>query len=431
MSKEIRQELLDVFDEAPKIDFHTHLRAVRPAARHVEDLVYYHMLLIEFASVGMDTSRFHPERGNMWGEGVLDVDEAVEHYARVRNSSIARAFRAIASDMFEVEGPDVDAAFLTRLSEAIKARQSDPTWTDSVFDHMGIELAMAPAHYHTAEKYQEARGDMYPRIRFTLEHGGFRASDQTQVMIDKIEEYYGIRIRNVDSARAVVTRGFDLAEVAGAGTYVNWVWTGSLLAKEDPAAVETALKRSADGGNWTPEDGAALTTMDFKMKLDAARERGKTVQICTASMYLPGFEYPVPYTPDDYLPVLTGWLSRYPEVTFDILNSDYAIEPVLVALARTQPNINLSGIWWHAMSEGWIAEMFYRRILAVPIHKLGAFFSDAYCAEWIYGKMTIVRHGMVMAFSRAVEEGLFSQEEAVQFIRQMLYDNPKRIYRLG
>jgi glucuronate isomerase len=237
-------------------------------------------------------------------------------------------------------------------------------------------------------------------------------------------------LKDADALRAYLWQQCENARTLGARAHVKWIGTGLVDAALDTEKVRQALRRGEAGERWTPDDVRALGALELAVRLDHAREHGLPFQLCSASAYVGGLGYTAPLTPPTHLETLSAWIARYPEVTFDILNCDYAAEPFFTSVARTQRNVCLSGIWWHAMSEGWIADIMYRRLLAVPIHKLGAFFSDAYCAEWVYGKYVIVRHGLVAAFARAVQGGLFSLDDARAFMRQMLYDTPQRVYGL-
>jgi hypothetical protein len=57
-----------------------------------------------------------------------------------------------------------------------------------------------------------------------------------------------------------------------------------------------------------------------------------------------------------------------------------------------------------------------------------AFFSDAYHAEWCYPKLKLVKRILAEAVLERVKEGIYTQEVALSLARQVLYENPKRIY---
>jgi glucuronate isomerase len=75
-----------------------------------------------------------------------------------------------------------------------------------------------------------------------------------------------------------------------------------------------------------------------------------------------------------------------------------------------------------------MTEFFRDRLEMLPMNKWNAFFSDAYCAEWVYGKSTLTRNRLALALSELVEEALVTEETAAEMARMVLYDNPRRLY---
>ncbi|MCJ7750533.1 MAG: hypothetical protein MUQ65_05510, partial [Armatimonadetes bacterium] len=106
----------------------------------------------------------------------------------------------------------------------------------------------------------------------------------------------------------------------------------------------------------------------------------------------------------------------------DLYTQDLAI------LAKHVPNISVGGYWWHTLYPSYIRKSLETRLDIVPASKIVAFFSDAYHAEWCYPKIKLVKRIFGDVLLDRVAQGLLTTEIALSLIRQVFYENPKRIY---
>lgn len=67
----------------------------------------------------------------------------------------------------------------------------------------------------------------------------------------------------------------------------------------------------------------------------------------------------------------------------------------------------------------------------LPINKQIGFFSDAYCIEWAYAKSRMVRQIMAGVLARKVEQGIWSEADALGFAAAMLLDTPRTLLGLA
>jgi hypothetical protein len=66
----------------------------------------------------------------------------------------------------------------------------------------------------------------------------------------------------------------------------------------------------------------------------------------------------------------------------------------------------------------------------VPVNKISAFGGDYLFVDGVFGHQQLAREDVVKALALKVEEGLFDVDRAREIARMILYDNPKRIFRL-
>ena len=99
----------------------------------------------------------------------------------------------------------------------------------------------------------------------------------------------------------------------------------------------------------------------------------------------------------------------------------------LCTLARELPNLSLAGYWWHNFFPDVIRQVISERLDLLPANKQIAFFSDAYCVEWTYGKAILVRKQMARVLADKIEQGQFTRDESVRVARAILYESPQTL----
>ena len=63
----------------------------------------------------------------------------------------------------------------------------------------------------------------------------------------------------------------------------------------------------------------------------------------------------------------------------------------------------------------------------LPVNKQIGFFSDAYCAEWAYGKARLVRKLLAQVLAGKVETGQYTVDEAISIARGTLFETPQSV----
>ena len=66
----------------------------------------------------------------------------------------------------------------------------------------------------------------------------------------------------------------------------------------------------------------------------------------------------------------------------------------------------------------------------LPTNKQIGFFSDAYCADWLYAKSKLVRMELAKALANRVERGQYTLEGAVEIAKKLLQETPKHLLGL-
>ena len=65
----------------------------------------------------------------------------------------------------------------------------------------------------------------------------------------------------------------------------------------------------------------------------------------------------------------------------------------------------------------------------LPVNKQVGFFSDAYCLEWVYAKMIVVRKCLANVLAARIETGQYTQADALEIAHEILYNSPRALLR--
>ncbi len=120
-------------------------------------------------------------------------------------------------------------------------------------------------------------------------------------------------------------------------------------------------------------------------------------------------------------------IARHPKLRFQCFLSSRHANQALCTLARELPNFSLAGYWWHNFFPDVIRQMIAERLDMLPMNKQVGFFSDAYCVEWTYAKAILVRKQLARVLADKIEQGQYSQEDAIAVARALLYESPKTL----
>src|SRR5204863_563192 len=124
---------------------------------------------------------------------------------------------------------------------------------------------------------------------------------------------------------------------------------------------------------------------------------------------------------------LAEMIGRHPKLRFQCFLASRHANQSLCTLARELPNFSLAGYWWHNFFPGAIRQVMAERLDMLPANKQIAFFSDAYCVEWTYGKAQMVRKLLAQVLAQKIEQGQYGREEALQIARSILFDSPRSL----
>jgi hypothetical protein len=190
------------------------------------------------------------------------------------------------------------------------------------------------------------------------------------------------------------------------------------------ATLEQALRRRAQAG---PTERDVYASYVNELLLTQLEEHGQEITFQFSLGAEPLLFETASRLSQRTIAQLGDMIGRHPGLRFQCFLAVRHANQALCSLARELPNLSLAGYWWHNFYPGAMRQVMAERLDMLPLNKQVGFFSDAYCVEWSYAKALIVRKQLARVLAAKVEQGQYSQADAVGIARAILYDSPQSI----
>jgi len=431
-------ELEQALAEIPVIDMHTHLVGGRLAARGLHDVLLYHMVVTELYSAGCPSGKRLTEYPG-WPtteEAHQRIREALPFLRHIQNTSIFWCLRTILRDLYDWNEPITEKNW-QKLDAIIRERADDRTWPHSILDRLNIQRS-------ATELARRRAGEDDNRLQYVMEWAMFNRCQwgEFDTALYELERCWGCppgspapiggkkRLPTQRTVRSVA----DVREAMR--YYVKTIPLGQVCATASTfsseidyqpvtdAEMESAMVRRAAAGVRERDIYASYI-------LEAFLTEQKKIADKIVYQFALGAE-PLPFETGSRLPQRTiaqlgDFIARHPKIRFQCFLASRHGNQSLCTLARELPNLSLAGYWWHNFFPDTIRQVMNERFDMVPSNKQIGFFSDAYCVEWTYAKLVLVRKIMAQVLAQKIEQGQFTVDEALNFSRAILFDSPQTL----
>ena len=436
-----QRELEAGLAEMPIIDVHTHLVGGRLAARGLHDILLYHMLVSDLYGAGCPSGARLTEFPN-WpdaAEAEQRIQEAIPFLPHIRNTSMWWVARTILKDLYGWEGP-ITAENWRKLDAQVRERADDRPWAHSILDRANITRT-------GAEFARRGAGLDDDRLQYSLEWGFFTRTQwgEYDTALYELERCWGRKpagsvpigtgsrpatdrtIHSLADVHAAMQHYVDTIPYAQLVSMATHLSTDIDYRPVSDAEMEAALARRTQAGLAERSLYAAYVHEAF---LTALEPHGQELvfQFSLGAEPLP-FETGARLS-QTTLSQLADMIARHPGLRFQALLATRHANQTLCTMARELPNFSLAGYWWHTFFPSAIIQLMDERLDMVPANKQIAFFSDAYCVEWCYGKWLLIRKLLAGVLAARVERGQYTVEEALSIARTMLFESPQSLLGL-
>jgi hypothetical protein len=421
----------------PLIDAHTHLDAAHLAARGLDDVLLYHMVVSELGSAGCPSRARLPDQPEReLAEGRLR--EALPFVPAIRNTSGYWGIRIILRDLYGIE-PPADEAGWWRVDAAIRERSEDPAWAREILRRAGIRRA-------STELWRGRDGSADDVFQYALEWAFFaRAqSGMNDIVVYELERTWGVDRPaaplpvTLGASRPPVDRPIRSVDDVAAAVehYVASIPYDAVLSTAQHISTDINLRDVTEA-----EMSAALARRDHASLADRDVYASFVLEAFLAALERTGrrilFQFSIGAEP---LPFETGsklrqetifevaaLAARHPEIRFQAFLASEHANQSFCTLARELPNISLAGYWWHNLFPGIVQKVMRDRLDMLPLNRQVGFFSDAYCVEWAYAKAVIIRRQLAEVLAGKVAQGQYGMDEALEIARAILFETPQSL----
>ncbi|MDH7601461.1 MAG: hypothetical protein QHI38_04860 [Armatimonadota bacterium] len=413
---DVFQSLSEEIEQIPAIDVHTHIRMANPAASDLAQIALYHFIMSELESAGISLTApdtLSPQK---------KLVEASVGFPRIRNTASCWCLEQILRDLFDLPLPhesDIEEAF-----KRVDACKSSPNWTGEVMRKANVSKALScedwrkPAHpgdslfapvlrvddlineahsAHTLDQLSKATG-----------HPVYEAGDLKKAVGELVEN---AKKRGVVALGAAFEPQIDF----GPG---------------DRVAAGSVMSLALLGQKITREDRKTIRSYVLDVILQSCAEHELPFQLMLGIRHIPNTEHAITGHEVGTAAMYADLFKRHSKVVFDVLVSHAVLAGELAVVARSCPNVVLSGAWWYLAFPSSIRRVLRERIEMLPMTKCCGFFSDAQCVEWIYGRAKLFRKELAVVLSQLASEGYLSRDDALKLAHCYLHENPKRVYKL-
>jgi len=425
-------------------DLHSHLHWTQPSAQSLAHLLSYHFLQNEIRAAGAPDAVFRLEDREERFRALLPW------FARIANVGTSYSLRRILKDLYGMKEETVGPENADWLAGRVAERAADPEWTREVLRrHARLRRVFVSTQLESGGQDPEWKAVLANTPEAARGADLFHLAGETGFVSDQylswaMRPYGRRRYPPAASARDWMDRQWSFVN-AGNRDHLKslMVWINVRIRhfpggmdEVEPLA-EAAWRRGVEneGIGLSPDEGLALRMYGLYAMIKNARDAGLPLQIFLGSVNQGGDRGPwggwqanhVDYDPST-LREFGCLVHDNPGVRFDFLQGCVQNGQELAIMAKMRPNVGLCGIWWHSMYPAYLRRILSERLDAVPLTKTCLFFSDAYMAEWCYGKRRLVEREFAYVLAERVAFGYFSRADASRVIHAWMRENPARVY---
>ena len=415
----IEAKIYEEISRIPVIDIHTHVQPGRPHAVNLYDIVSYHFVLADLEAVGLPREDWQKEELS----DEEKVAKTIPFFQKCRNTGTFRCLENLLTDLYGIQEP-LSPGNWEKTYQLVKEKGNDSNWANKLLKEKA-NLSHIVVDYASRVDKPLLAPELFS---YTRERDALVWKPD---LLTQLSQYLG----GFPSSASEIERGVEsyIDEMVPEGIKSVTVGAPITFRVSEPSLGEVNRILLHDGSLNDSSQLERLLVLSYIIhaSLRIYQERKVNVVLSLGARWkcMQGKAGKTTSTFDPETLFQIGNLAAsYPGIKFFVLLCTYLLNQDLSLLAKMQPNIIPTGYWWHAMYPEYIGRMLSERLDVIPYSEFVGFFSDAYIAEWVYGKLSVVRKETARVLAEKVHRGYYSEELAVEIARAILFENPKRLY---
>jgi predicted TIM-barrel fold metal-dependent hydrolase len=424
-SDALRHRLSAIIDRIAIVNTHEHIIAEsdRLAAPRDPFLLVGHYLINDLIAAGMPADD---------AAKLANVDASLEDrwklfepwWQRCQFTGYAEAFRIALRDLYGAETVSLHGLDI--------ARQQMQGLQLGFYKH--VLQQRAHIAYSVLDDYWNGEPKSPDPDLFTLARKfDWFVAPRSRKDLERMGEVTGISVNSLSALKQALEKRIEQNLAVGMVTIKSTIaYQRSLdfrVTSETDAArdfAKVAATKEASTGTMldaTERPFRALEDHMFHHLLAVAEDRGLPIQVHTG-MQAGNNNHP----PNTRASLLTPCIRRYPRLRFDLFHIGFPWSGDVLALAKMFPNVWVDFCWAWILGPT-LAKRTLREMLdAIPYSKILGFGGDYRYVELSYGHSRIARNGVVQVLAEMIEDGICTEEAAVEIAQAILTDNPARLF---
>lgn len=426
------QTLRRLLQETPVLDPHCHLRASRPQADTLADLVLYHHVWVELVSAGMPVEA--TSRAGLPHE-VADPDmppldrvrAALPYLHHLRNTTLGYLLRTLLEDLYGVPGGQLTEDNLEEVAAQVAERSArEGRAVEVLRDRCGIRKALT-----VEASGRPPIGEVIGLGREGVPTNLLSGKQTPRQVLEGMARTLRAELRTGDDYAGAMRQLGALRGKSDLHFVGVWVLPSMTLRQPQSGEIDGILSRAREDRPISPEEAGLVCGFGLTHFLLGMREGHlRTIQLIVGAEVLPPHRSITQWSPE-----LPGGLARlagaFEDFAFNCSTASDLFTQDLGILAKHLPNVSVAGYWWHVLYPHYIRKSLETRLDMVPANKIVGFFSDAYHAEWCYPKLKLVKQILGEVLVDRVERRLLTEDIAMSLVAPLLHENAARIYEVG
>lgn len=426
------QRIKKEIDNIPVIDLHTHLKLDLPNAKNLAEILFYHLAGFEIVSAGGEVRDELPNFSSPVApvdNGVAEktVSKYLPYLEFIKNTSTYYSLNRIFNDLYHFDFQNINSSNWRILYDKILKTGNDDNWTREVLlEKAKIESSITGLWWWVKKE---------PKGKWS----------ETKLILPNLEmTFWGIisdmkeDILSGKSLDESVSRFMEKYLSGGISSFIfcDFPFVGFCYQEIfSHNKVEDLAKKYLSEKPLSEEENRKLFYALLRKTLEICNDKEiPWIMSVGTEGLLPRTVQSVKLLPSgirishDIFPEMAQVFYHYPKIKFLVLLTSFALSQDLCIIAKQFPNVYPLAFQWHGFYPAFIEQMMEQRLDILPYNRPIGFISDAYCVEWSYGKLSLVKRVLTRVLTRRIEEGIYSEELALKIARRWLYDNPKEIY---
>lgn len=425
MNQGIYSRVIEELDQIPIIDVHSHLDIARPQANDIGDILFYHFLRREFSSAGGDDGFLVSDR---------PLEERMAYYFKyhhlIKGTSTYWCVKKILRDLYGLED-DLNESNWRDVNGRIMGTRDDSSWPEALLiKRLGIRRC-----YCCMNGVGDRQNEANMRRPFLLPHleaFSFGPNYVESLMAfvkadDALPEDLGTALGKF----AMLIKGNLRRGIRSFGSAID---EDLVIAQTEDHEVGQIYRDLSRGKELSIIERNILATRFLYTFLETIKGKGVAQWYLGAVWKFGGRKGPYDYG-ESYvrvkhalIPNLIRVFKDFTGVNFNLMYCSESMSQEMTIIARMLRNVTLLGFWWHNLFPSYVEKLISERIEALPANKWILVGTDAYCCEWSYGKISLVKRCLAKVLARKIVEDYLTMNEAISLARRILYENAQEIY---